>query len=82
MLSVAVILAVGDAIRSVAADALVMTPLADTLAAAVPSVLERMSGWSEGGVLAAARDGALRVPGFALFAAFFILFYVVSLRRS
>ena len=83
-LSVAVIMAVLDAARSVAVSALVTTPLAvswasvspETLASAEQAVAENLDpvAWE----LVAA--SVLALPGFVLFAALALLFYAIGRR--
>ncbi|RVC59649.1 hypothetical protein [Mesorhizobium sp.] len=85
-LSVSVIMAVVDATRSVAASALVMTPLntswlavsPDTRAAFETYVRDKASPLLWDGVIA----WVLAQPGFAVFAVVAFLFYAVGYRRQ
>lgn len=83
-LSVAVIVAVLDATRSIAADTVVMTPLADTWAGLSPGSLDAFEMF----IKARLPDVAwvslvmpvLHVPGFAFFAALALVLYVAGRR--
>jgi len=85
-LSVSVIMAVVDATRSVAASALVLTPLnaswlavsPDTRSAFESLVRDRVSRLLWDGVIA----WVLGQPGFAVFAALAFLFYAIGYRRQ
>lgn len=85
-LAVAVIAGVLDATRSIAAEALVMTPLGHSWESLSPATLEAFE-TSVGGVLPAfAWDAAVRpllgVPGFAFFAGLALVLYVAGRRPS
>lgn len=71
-LAVAVIMAVLDATRSVALDAVVMTPLGQSWASLSPSTLERLDQLVAESLPAFFHDpvltGLLELPGFAVFA--------------
>lgn len=85
-LAVAVIMAVLDTTRTVAASHLVMTPLKaswsavspDTLAKAEAFVREKAGAVTWDSVI----DKALDLPGFVLFAALAFLLYAIGYRRQ
>jgi hypothetical protein len=85
-LAVAVIMAVLDATRSIAASGIVMTPLAsawtavspDTLSALQAFVTERLGPVAWDPVLVQLLD----LPGFAIFAVLAFLFYAIGRRRE
>jgi hypothetical protein len=76
-LAVAVIMTVLDATRSIAADALVTTPLGVSWAAVSPDTLDRLRQTVTENLPPFVWDpvliGLLRVPGFAVFAALAML---------
>lgn len=85
-LAIAVIMAVLDATRTVAASELVLTPLKtswnavspQTMAAAEMFVREKMSPmWWDMGA-----NWLLGLPGFAVFCALALLFYAIGYRRE
>lgn len=85
-LSVAVIMAVLDATRSIAAEAVVMTPLGEAWASFSPATLERAGElvtqslpdffWDPVAV------GLLELPGFAVFAALALLLALAGRRPA
>jgi hypothetical protein len=85
-LSVSVIMAVLDTTRTVAASALVLTPLKtswlavspDTLAAFAIFIREKASPLLWDGLITRVLD----LPGFAVFAALALLFYAIGYRRT
>jgi len=85
LLSVAVIMAVLDATRSIAAEALVMTPLGTSWAAVSPETLNQLKSAVTGSMPAFVWNeivtGFLALPGFAIFAGLAILFALVGYGR-
>lgn len=85
LLSVAVIMAVLDATRSIAAGALVATPLGASWRAVAPESLLRFEELVRTSLPGAFWDpvavAALGVPGFAVFLALALLFAVAGRRR-
>lgn len=85
-LAVAVIMAVLDATRSIAANSIVATPLWASWATTSPttlqsfeqSVSERLPPFVQDTVI----DGILTLPGFAVFGALALLFYLAGRRPS
>ncbi|MGF7008345.1 hypothetical protein [Aminobacter sp. BE322] len=84
-LSVAVIMAVLDATRTVAVSRLVMTPLDTSWSTASPSTFAATEGFVRDKAGPAAWDAVvvplLDLPGFAIFAAIAFLLYAVGHRR-
>lgn len=78
MLAVAVILAVLDATRSIAADEVVLTPLGTSWNDVMPTLLGQVEMLIDSNLPAFALDplftGLLSAPGFAVFAVLAILF--------
>jgi hypothetical protein len=85
-LSVAVIMAVLDATRSVAASALVVTPLGDSWTAVSPATLARAESFVRDTIGPDIWDQAiawlLDMPGFAVFAALAFVLYAIGHRRE
>lgn len=85
-LSAAVILAVIDATRSVAAGALVTTPLGESWLSALPKSLEAVQTMVENSLGRAAWDMivlyVLTWPGFAVFGVVALLLYGIGHRRE
>ena len=85
-LAVAVIMAVLDATRTVAASNLVMTPLKVSWSAVSPDTLARTEAFIREKAGAAAWDSVidkvLDLPGFVLFAMLAFLLYAVAYRRQ
>lgn len=85
-LAVAVIMAVLDATRSIAADAVVMTPLGASWAALAPSSLDRLELLATESLPALLWDpvavGLLRLPGFAVFAVLALLLALAGRRPN
>lgn len=85
MLAIAVIMAVLDATRSVAADALVLTPLGVTWVEVAPTLLGQIETLIDDNLPAFALDplfsGLLTAPGFAVFAALAALFALAGRPR-
>ncbi|MEQ1952084.1 hypothetical protein [Mesorhizobium sp. CN2-181] len=83
-LSVAVIMAVLDAARSVAVSALVMTPLAVSWAAVSPEMPTRAQETVTASLGTLVWDlvvaNVLALPGFVVFAALALLFYAIGRR--
>jgi hypothetical protein len=80
-LAVAVILAVLDATRSIAASFVVTTPLAESWLAASPDSLQWLQAKAElYGIWAPVLTSVLALPGFAVFAALALLFYAIGRR--
>lgn len=83
-LAVAVIMAVLDATRSIAADALVLTPLGSSWFAASPRTFELARSLVEEYLLPEIWDPAviyvLTLPGFVVFAAIALLLYAIGRR--
>lgn len=81
-LAVGVVMAVLDATRTVAASALVMTPLGMSWAAISPDTLDRAKTFVTGSIGAAMWDpvmtSVLALPGFAVFGALSLAFYVIG----
>jgi hypothetical protein len=81
-LVVAVILAVGDAARSVAAGTLRVTPLAQSWAESAPATLDAAELYVETQLGAGIWDQVvlplLGLPGFALFALLAVLFFAIG----
>jgi len=85
-LSVSVIMAVLDATRSVAASALVMTPLNTSWLAVSPDTRGAFESFVRGKVNPMLWDGAvawvLNQPGFAMFAVAAFLLYAIGYKRQ
>lgn len=85
-LAVAVIFAVLDATRSIAASQAVVTPLGTSWLEASPDTLGSLRDWIGGALSPAAWEwGAvfvLSLPGFAVFAALALIFYAIGRRPS
>lgn len=85
-LSVAVITAVLDATRSIAAEAIVMTPLADTWAGLSAATLDAFEALVTLNLPDAAWTGVvvpvLHVPAFAFFAGLALVLYVAGRRPA
>ncbi|HTV70290.1 MAG TPA: hypothetical protein VMF90_17320 [Rhizobiaceae bacterium] len=85
-LSAAVILAVIDATRSVAAGAFVTTPLGESWLSALPKSLEAVQTMVENSLGRAAWDAIvlylLTLPGFAVLAVLALLLYAIGRRRE
>ena len=85
-LSVSVIMAVLDATRSVAASALVMTPLNTSWLAISPDTRSAFESFVSDKINPLLWDGAiawvLNQPGFAVFAAVAFLLYAIGYRRQ
>ena len=81
-LAVAVVMAVLDATRTVAAEALVMTPLGTSWAAISPDTMERTQAFVSGQISPEAWNPAalsvLALPGFIVFAALSLIFYLIG----
>ena len=86
LLAVAVIMAVLDATRSIAAGALVMTPLGASWAALSPQSLARLEELVTGSLPAALWNpvllSVLSLPGFAVFGALSLLAALAGRRRD
>jgi hypothetical protein len=86
MLAIAVIMAVLDATRSIAANALVLTPLGESWAAVSPSTLERVersiSESMPGFFSDPLATGFLSLPGFAVFAGLALLLAIAGRRPA
>lgn len=84
-LSVSVIMAVIDTTRSVAASALVLTPLNTSWLAVSPDTRAAFESYVRGKANPLVWDGAiawvLAQPGFAVFAVLAFLFYAIGYRR-
>ncbi len=84
-LAVAVIMAVLDATRSIAADALVLTPLGESWSAVAPQTLEDVQGLLRALAPDALADAILAqllaAPGFAVVAIVSLVFHVIGRRR-
>ena len=84
-LSVAVIMAVLDTTRTVAASALVMTPLKASWLSVSPDTLAAFEAFVREKIGPAAWDMAiahvLELPGFAVFAGLALLLYAIGYRR-
>jgi hypothetical protein len=85
-LSVSVIMAVLDTTRTVAASALVMTPLKTSWLAVSPDTLAAFEVFIRQKVSPLLWDGfitrILDLPGFAVFAALALFFYAIGYRRT
>jgi hypothetical protein len=85
-LAVAVIFAVLDATRSIAASALTATPLGKSWQEVSPAMLEATRAWIEATLSPTAWDpGAvflLSLPGFVVFAALALIFFALGRRPS
>jgi hypothetical protein len=85
-LSVSVIMAVLDATRSVAASALVMTPLNTTWLAVSPDTRSAFESFVRDKINPLLWDGAivwvLNQPGFAVFAVLAFILYAIGFRRQ
>ncbi len=85
-LSVAVIAAVLDATRSIAADAVVMTPLADTWAGLSAATLDAFETVVKANLPEVAWTGVamplLGIPAFAFFAGLALVLYIVGRRPA
>ncbi len=85
-LAVAVVMAVIDATRSIAASAWVATPLIESWQAFHPGSLAAAEEFTRDAMLPELWDPAavtlLGAPGFAVFAALALLFYLVGRRRE
>ncbi|CAH2400660.1 hypothetical protein [Mesorhizobium escarrei] len=85
-LSISVIMAVVDATRSVAASALVMTPLNTSWLAASPDTRSAFESFVRDRLGPLLWDGAiawvLNQPGFAVFAGLAFIFYMIGHRRE
>ena len=85
-LAIAVIFAVLDATRSIAASELVATPLGTSWLQASPQTLEAARAWIAGTLAPQVWDpGAvfiLSLPGFLIFAALSLIFYALGRRPS
>ena len=85
-LSISVIMAVLDATRSVAASALVLTPLNTSWLAVSPDTRSTFESFVRGKISPLLWDGAvawvLGWPGFAVFAVLAFIFYAVGYRRQ
>lgn len=85
-LSVSVIMAVLDATRSVAASALVMTPLNSSWLAVSPDTRSAFESFVRDKVNPLLWDGAiawvLSQPGFAVFAVLALILYAIGYRRQ
>ncbi|MER9236611.1 hypothetical protein NKI56_32130 [Mesorhizobium sp. M0622] len=85
-LSISVIMAVLDATRSVAASALVMTPLNTSWLAVSPDTRSAFESFVRDKVNPLLWDGAiawvLNQPGFAVFAALAFILYAIGYRRQ
>lgn len=83
-LAAAVIMAVVDATRTLAASELVMTPLAESWAAVSPATLARLRDFVVTMVHPLVWDPAmlavLALPGFAVFAVLALIFYAIGHR--
>ncbi len=86
LLSVAVIMAVLDATRSIAAEAIVLTPLGTSWAAVSPETLNQLKSAIDGSMPAFVWNeitaGFLALPGFAIFAGLAILFALAGHGRT
>lgn len=84
-LSISVIMAVIDTTRSVAASALVMTPLNTSWLAVSPDTRAAFESFVRAKASPLVRDGAvawvLAQPGFAVFAVLAFLLYAIGYRR-
>lgn len=78
LLSIAVIMAVLDATRSIAAETLVLTPLGASWSAVSPETLNNLKSAIDGSMPAFVWNeivtGFLALPGFAIFAGLAVLF--------
>jgi len=85
-LAAAVIMAVVDATRTLAASELVMTPLAESWAAVSPATFAALRDFVVTTIHPLVWDPAvlavLALPGFAVFAALALLFYAIGHRRQ
>lgn len=85
-LAVAVIMAVLDATRSLAAEAVVLTPLGVSWAAVSPATLDRARELGSGNLPAFLWDpvlvGLLELPGFAVFAGLALLLLLAGRPRE
>lgn len=85
-LATAVVMAVVDATRSLAASQPVTTPLAESWAAVSPSTLGALRDFVATSVHPLAWDpvslAVLDLPGFAVFAVLALVFYIVGHRRE
>lgn len=85
-LAIAVVLAVLDATRTVAASALVMTPLGESWLAVSPDTLATARKFTETTLHPLLWDpvmaGILRMPGFAVFGALALILYVIGHRPA
>ena len=83
-LAIAVIMAVIDVTRSIAADALVMTPLGESWLALSPDTLAASEEFTRDAMLPELWDllavTVLVAPGFAVFVVLALLFYVIGRR--
>jgi hypothetical protein len=81
-LAVAVIMAVLDATRTIAAEQLVLTPLAESWTTASPDTLETVRGFVQDRVHPLFWDPVLvrilELPGFVVFAALAFLLYAIG----
>lgn len=86
MLAIAVIMAVLDATRSIAASAIVLTPLGDSWAAVSSSTLEAAERTISENLPGFFSDplatGFLNLPGFAVFAGLALLLAIAGRRRE
>jgi len=83
-LAVAVVLMVIDATRSIAADMLVMTPLAESWRALSAQTLAGAEDFARargGDAVRGALDAVLAMPGFAVFLVLALLAYAAGYRR-
>lgn len=85
-LAVAVIMAVLDATRSIAAETLVLTPLGASWSAVAPTVLAQLENAIEANLPRFALDplfsGLLEAPGFAVFAVLALLLALAGRRPA
>ncbi|HWK69042.1 MAG TPA: hypothetical protein VNS34_29305 [Rhizobiaceae bacterium] len=85
-LAIAVVMAVLDATRTVAASALVMTPLGESWVSVSPDTLAAARQFTEARLHPLLWDpvmtGIVRVPGFAVFGALALILYVIGHRPA
>jgi hypothetical protein len=81
-LAIAVVMAVLDATRTVAASALVMTPLGESWLSVSPDTLAAARTFTHTTLHPLLWDplmvGILRMPGFAVFGALALIFYIIG----
>jgi hypothetical protein len=82
--AIAVMFAVIDATRSIGAAALVTTPFQESFELVAPLLLENMRNWLAGNAPEFVTDPVLvtvlKLPTFAVFTVFAVLFYVIGRR--